>query len=187
MPILKKPQAQNQPKPPPQKFAPGKPAPKPDPTDDIPMKHQGGGGDAFAKRFNTSDTKGKFVPPEPGTYNALITEAQTSREGEGVKETCFFELTITDDLNDMQGKTCRIYFNFSDEEGDEMPGMPFFKSALEMLGSDTELRSWEHLEEIVSTIGATQPWVIIDVKKKGKYTNVFLNSVPENQDNKPSL
>lgn len=146
------------------------------------MKH---GSDAFSKRFNSSDGKAAFIPPEPGQYNALITEIQATRDDEGVKETVYIECTITDDSD--PGKTARIYFNFSDVEGKEGSGMPFFKSALKMLGFDEELKSWDHLQEVCASVVEQQPWVIIDVKQKGKYTNIYLNSVPEDQDSKPAL
>ena len=141
--------------------------------------------DAFAERANAAGQKGGYVPPEPGTYNALITEIQATRDDEGKNEAVFIEATITDD--EAPGKKCRIYFNFSDAEGNEKPGMPFFNQARSMLGWDEPLESWDDMVEKLAEIAAQQVWVVIEVKKKGQWTNIFLNSVPENQDEKPAL
>lgn len=142
--------------------------------------------DPFAAKYNATDasTKGGYVPPLPGDYNTLLTAAQAEVDGE--KRTAYFEFTIVDD-GAMEGKTCRIYFNFVDENGNEGQGMPFFKQAMQMLGHDEEIESWDHMVEIITAIAEEVPWVIINVVKKGKWTNVFIDSVPENQDKKPVL
>lgn len=167
MPILKKPQGNAQ---------PGKPTPQQQKS--APKK------DAFAERYEQADAKGGFVPPDPGTYNALITECQATRDDEGVKESVYLECTITDDT--CPGKAIRIYYNLSNEKGEEMPGISFLKSNLEMLRVD-QPTSWDDLQEKLAELAQSQPWVVIDVKQKGKYTNCYLSSVPEDQDNKPSL
>jgi hypothetical protein len=176
MPILKK--------------TPARPAaPATDKEDNIPMKHGTGGKpvkrDAFAERFEQTEAaaKGTYVPPPPGTYNALITEAQY--EEEDPMERAYFEATIVDH-KELQGKTMRIYYGFVSEDGSEGSGMPYFKSNLSMLGYE-RLASKEECKEVLQQIAEEQPWIIIDVKKRGKYTNVYLSSVPEDQANKPSL
>ncbi len=141
--------------------------------------------DVFAERVNAAGQKGGYVPPEPGTYNALITEIQATRDDEGKNEAVFIEVTITDD--EAPGKKARIYFNFTDAEGIEKSGMPFFNQARSMLGWDEDLESWDSMVDKLAEIATQQPWVVIEVKKKGKWTNIFLNSVPENQDEKPAL
>lgn len=164
MPILKKPQTPaNAPKPAPSKAKV----------------------DAFAERANAAGSKGGFIPPEPGVYNALITEIVPNRDDEGKGESVYIEVTITDDS--APGKACRIYFNFTDADGNDLPGYSFFNSARSMLGWDEPLESWDSMVEKLAEIAEQQPWVVVEVKKKGKYTNVYLQSVPENQDDKPSL
>lgn len=144
--------------------------------------------DAFAQKLAETDAQsgGQWTPPPPGTYNALITEAQGEVDGD--KTDAYFELTIVDH-DELAGKTCRIYFNFTGEDGEEKSGMPYFKQALEMLGVNVEesVTSWESMCEVIAEIAAEQTWVIIDVKKKGKWTNVFLSSVPEEQSQKPEM
>jgi len=182
MPILKKPATQNQPK--------GgntfgkKPAPTPkEKPDDVP-DNPSGKKDSWGKRFEDTEGKGGYNPPPPGTYNALITEAQASRDDEGVNEAVYFEVTITDE--ELAGKTSRIYYNFTNDKGEESTGMPFFKMALEMLGAESP-ESWEAVEALCAELSEQQPWVIIQCKKRGPKVFTNLDSVPSNQDEKPSL
>lgn len=179
MPILKKPGAAGQPaKPQPAAAQPGRPAPGGKPA--APK------GDAFAARYAQTDAAagGGYVPPVPGSYNALITEAQGVVDGDATS--AYLECTICDDVNEMQGKTCRIYFNFTDEDGNEAAGMPYFKSAMTQLGQTDDFGSWDEMVEFLAELARQEVWVVIDVKKKGKWTNIYLASVPEDQDSKPS-
>lgn len=180
MPILKKKPTQSTP-------------PATEKEDNIPMEPKTSskafGGtkkqDAFAQRYNETEAseKGAYVPPPPGTYSALITEAQY--ESEDPMERAYFEVTIVDHET-VAGKTARMYYGFVNEDGSEGSGMPYFKSALTMLGYSEPISNLEEIQEILAQIAHEQPWIIIDVKKKGKYTNVFLSSVPEDQENKPT-
>lgn len=144
--------------------------------------------DAFAQKLAETDASvgGQWTPPPVGTYNALVTEAQGEVDGD--KTDAYFELTIVDH-EELAGKTCRIYFNFTDENGEEKSGMPYFKQALEMFGINVEesVTSWDKMCEVIAGIAEENVWCVIDVKKKGKYTNIFLSSVPEDQSQKPSL
>lgn len=144
--------------------------------------------DAFAQKMAETEANegGNWTPPPVGTYSALVTEAQGVVDGD--KTSAYFEVTIVED-EDISGKTCRIYFNFTDENGDEMGGMPYFKQALTMFGidPDKEITSWDSACDILANIAQENMWCHISVKKKGKYTNVFIDDVPENQDEKPAL
>lgn len=144
------------------------------------------GGDAFAQKANATDAsdKGTFIPPDPGTYNALITEVVGQEED---PQSIYIEYTIAGEgAEDMEGKNIRQYFNFTDEDGKDKSAMPFFKQVLAMLGYDEAIESFNQiLEWLVDEHAKNETWVVIDVKKKGKYTNVFLSSVPENQKGKP--
>lgn len=155
-------------------------------TSKNPMK--GPARDAFAEKMAATDATegGVYVPPPPGNYSALVTEAQGVVDGD--KTCAYFECTIVDN-EDLAGKTCRIYFNFTDENGDEATGMPFFKSALVMFGidPDKEITSWDSMCEILAQIAEAQMWCHINVKKKSKWTNIYLDDVPEDQDSKPKL
>lgn len=142
--------------------------------------------DAFAERYNSTEAneKGAYVPPPPGTYEVLITEAQYINEDP--KEFVYLEVTIVNHET-LDGKTARIYYTFTDEDGNAATGLPYFKSHMIMLGYADDLTSIDELQHRLAEIAEQQIWAVIDVKKKGKWTNVYLSSVPENQDEKPSL
>lgn len=176
MPLLKKPTTP----------APKGEAPAPQQSQSRPAPGGGVKKDVFAQKYAQTDAEsgGGYVPPIPGTYNALITEAQGVIDGE--KTTAFLECMICDEENNMQGKQCRIYFNFTDDKGNDMQGLPYFKSAMQQLGVAEDFKSWDAMCETLAEIAQQQMWVVIDVKKKGKWTNIYLSSVPENQNEKPA-
>ncbi len=144
--------------------------------------------DAFAEKLAQTESSagGQWTPPPVGTYNALVTEAQGVVDDQ--KTSAYFEFTIVDH-EELAGKTCRIYFNFTNEDGEEMQGMPYFRQALEMFGInvDETVMSWDAMCEAIAGVAEQNMWGVISVKKKGKFTNIFLDSVPENQDEKPAL
>lgn len=146
--------------------------------------------DSFAARFAAADSKtGGFTPPLPGQYNAIIYAAVAERESEGIKETAYLEYTIHEEEPNapMHSKTARIYYNFTKEDGTEGTGMPYFKAMLEMFGYDTDIQSWEQMEDVLAELEKEEWWIVVDVKKKGAYTNSFINAVPEDQKNKPKF
>lgn len=170
MPILKKPNGGQPSKPAQQQPAKG-----------------GKASDPFAKKYAETDAQegSGWVPPPPGQYNCLITEGQGVQDGD--KTSAYLEFVICDEEPEAaHGKTARIYWNFTDENGDDMPGMAYFKSAMTMLGHDEQFGSWDEMCEALAAIAGEEMWVIIDVKKKGKYTNCYLSSVPEDQSQKPA-
>lgn len=145
--------------------------------------------DAFAEKLAQTEAAegGNWVPPPPGSYNALVTEGQGEVDGD--KTTAYLEFTICEEDNDaVHGKTARIYFNFTDENGEDKGGMPYFKQAMQMFGidPDTEITSWDAMCGKLAELAEQQAWAVIDVKKKGKYTNIYLSSVPEDQSGKPA-
>lgn len=144
-----------------------------------PNKAKGGGNDAFAKKYSETEAGqgGGWVPPDPGQYNAIITEAQYTEDDQ--KTGAYLEVQIQDDGEPMDGKTARIYYNFTDEAGEDKGGMPFFKSNMQMLGRNEDFTSKEEAAEFLASLAQNEQAVIIDVKKKGKYTNIYLNSVPQ--------
>lgn len=152
------------------------------------------GVDPFAAKYAETEaaTGSGYVPPPPGKYEAIIVEAQGVREDEpSQKQYVFFDLVLVNCEDDaLNGKKIKIFFNFTKENGEEDQGMPYFKAANEMLGG-TPPTSWEDMCDTLAEIAKAQLWVNINVvenRKKGKtYTNAYLDSVPENQDDKPEL
>jgi hypothetical protein len=144
--------------------------------------------DAFAQKLAETEAAegGNWVPPPPGSYNALVTEGQGEVDGD--KTTAYLEFTLVEEDNDaVHGKTCRIYFNFTDENGEDKGGMPYFRQAMTMFGIDVEaeINNWEDMCAKLAELAEEQAWCVVDVKKKGKYTNIYLSSVPEDQSEKP--
>lgn len=187
MPILKKPAA-GQPAKPAAPARPGNPAQRL-PVRPAQAEAEEDPTDAFAQRYAGTEATagGGYVPPPPGTYNVLITEGQGVVDGKATS--AYLELTICSDVDGdetLQGKTCRMYFNFTDENGKEATGWPYFKSAMQQLGYPDDFESWAAMTDALAELANQQIWCVIDVKKKGKWTNVFLSSVPENQDEKPA-
>lgn len=146
--------------------------------------------DPFAAKYAETDTAtgSGYVPPPPGKYEALIVEAQGVREDEpNKKEYVYLELVIVNcEDEELNGKKIRIFYNFTDTDGTKMPGMPYFKAANEMLGGSPPT-SWDDMCDTLAEIAKEQIWVNINIITKGKYTNAYLDSVPENQDDKPDM
>lgn len=168
MPILKKPNPTT-----------GKPAAKPTAS---------GPQDDFARRYAATEPakKGGFVPPEPGSYNALIVEGQYQRDGDETK--AYIEVQIVDEDVPSSGKNCRIYYNFTKADGSDAGSMPYFRKDASLFGKDDEFTSEEDCAEFLAELAKAQIWVVINVVlSKGKYTNIYLDSVPENQSDKPAL
>lgn len=160
---------------------------KPNPTAGKPTAKSAAQTDPFAAKYaETEASKSKgFVPPEPGSYNALIVEGQYQRDGDETK--AYIEVQIVDPDVTSSGKNCRIYWNFTKADGSEGTGMPYFKSNMQLLGREDDFLSEDDCAEFLAELAKEQVWVMINVVKKGQYTNIYLDSVPENQDNKPDL
>lgn len=143
--------------------------------------------DPFAAKYAETEAAkgGGFVPPKPGTYNTILVEGQGVVDGD--KTAAFITVQIVDEDEEDAGKNCRIYWNFTDENGQEASGMPYFKSNMQMLGVNKEFQSWDDMCETLAELAKEQPWLIINVVKKGDWTNIYLQSVPENQNEKPDL
>lgn len=152
-----------------------------------PASTKGKTADPFAAKYAETEAAkgGGFVPPAPGTYNAIIYEGQGIVDGE--KTAAYIGIQIVDKDVDDAGKNCRIYWNFTDENGQDASGMPYFKSNMTMLGKEGDFESWDDMLKFLAEIAKEQMWIIIDVRKKKEYTNIYLSSVPENQAEKPDL
>jgi hypothetical protein len=149
--------------------------------------------DAFGQRLSEIDAKEgrSWNAPLPGTYNALIVEAQGVTDN--LKQAAYLEVIIADEEPASEyGKKCRIYWNFFNDKGEEnTDGMAYFKSAFAMLGYETPT-TWDGMCEDLAAMAAEGMWVIITVAEAKKSTkagavNVYLDSVPDNQDEKPAM
>lgn len=143
--------------------------------------------DVFAQKFAEADSsKSGFVQLPPGDYNAFITSAEAIQKD--LETSMYFGVTVVDPENpSVHGKEFRVYFNFTDDKGEEKGGMPFFKKVCEMLGLDEPFTSWAGMVTWLAELVEADPkvWVLIESKKKGKYTNIYISEVPEDQSEAP--
>lgn len=143
--------------------------------------------DAFASKFNAvvPTDKGTYIPPDPGRYQGLITGGELINDPEkGIS--VYFETTITDE-GDFEHKKTRTYFNLFGPDEEELPGCAFFKRTVQMFGLTDEITSMQDVEDFIASTVEAKPWVVIDVKRNGKYTNVYINELLEDQDSKPEI
>lgn len=142
--------------------------------------------DPFAAKYAAAEAgKGGFTPPKPGKYCARLTTCEAVIEGK--RTYAFFEYTITEENDAMQGKTCRQWFNFTNDEGEDETGLPYFKSAMQMLGEGQDFKSWDEMADCLEQVQSECYGVIINVAQKGKYTNIYLSEVPDDQDSVPNV
>lgn len=146
------------------------------------------GADAFMSRLKSATAAPAGFDIIPGQYEALCYKAGEYSEGQ--KEAIWIEFSIVNDQNGkMDGKTGRIYYQIKDKDGLEGNGFEYMKRDLENLGFEMDgytsqadfikgLEAWADQEAV---------WVVIDVKKNGQFTNIYLNSVMDDQASKPDL
>ena len=146
------------------------------------------GGDAFMQKMKSSTGAPSMnFDIKPGQYEALLYTSGIYDEAPP-KEAIFLEFAIVND-DEFGGKTTRIYYNIIDKEGNDGNGYDFLKRDL----STCEFDDFEHnsqadfLEALKKWANETQLWVVVDIKKKGTFTNVYLNSVMDDQSGAPKL
>lgn len=146
--------------------------------------------DPFAAKYAETEavTGSGFVPLPVGDYEGLIIEAQGVREDDpSKKEYAYFEIVVVNCENEtLNGKKIRIFFNFTKEDGSEGEGMPYFKAANEMLGGSAPT-GWDDMCDTLAEIAKEVMWVRFKAVQRKKYTNYFLESVFEEQSEKPEL
>lgn len=147
------------------------------------------GGDAFAAKFNQSakeNTNG-FEPLPVGAWEALCSAGGTY-EKDG-KYGAWLEYTITEECAH-QGKKGRSFFGLEDEEGNVSVGAAILARALSDMGYldlEVGIKSKKHLESILEGIQKNPCWLVILVAVKKGYTNIKVQKIMENQDDKPEL
>lgn len=147
------------------------------------------GADAFMQRLKDAKaaTPGFDVPP--GQYEAIAHKAEYSLFEDSQKEAVFIEFAIVND-DKIAGKTTRVYYNLIGKDGSEGQGYEYMKRDLEMVGCDAidiSDNKDEFTENLKNWFDENKPWVVIDVKKNGQFTNVYLNSMMDDQEGKPEL
>lgn len=164
--------------------------------DDAEEKPKGkakGSGKSLASAFNSIprlEGGGGGLPI--GSWEVLVTDydvAETDDKGTNA----YIEMTGVNDA-DVEGTTGRKYYNLIDKDGNlQETGVGIFKNDLVTLGVDEDEIVVED-ETFVNDVGAILkklckrgPWAAIKVveAKKAGYTNIYINGLMPDQDEKP--
>lgn len=173
--------AEAEPEPEPEK--PAKPAGK------RPSNAPKGKGSSLAAIYNKSkpapDGGGGGFPK--GKWQALIVGGELEEVKEGGIRGLFHLVGVGDD--EVEGKKGRLSYVLVTPEGEEAEGMQYFKRDLVKLGlEDVEFSSEDEITEALETIGNNETWVNVSAvpqKTNPQYTNIFLDSVEDDQSAKP--
>lgn len=148
-----------------------------------------GKGSSLAAIYNKSkpapDGGGGGFPK--GKWQALIISGELEEVKEGGIRALFHLVGVGDD--EVEGKKGRLSYVLVTPEGEEAEGMQYFKRDLVKLGlEDVEFSSEDEITEALETIGNNETWVNVSAvpqKTNTQYTNIFLDSVEDDQSAKP--
>ncbi len=145
--------------------------------------------DPFAEKFNAAardPNAGGFSSLPLGKWEALTLKGGIlHKDG---KTMGWIEFGISQEEGGHDGKTGRAFYSLLDANEEIQRGAEFLaRNLADMNYVDPEkgITSLDEVESILNSIEEDSRWVIIEVKKSGQYTNIFLSSVMENQDEKP--
>lgn len=148
-------------------------------------KKKKGGGDSLASAFNKAKPAAVGGGLPEGQFEALITGAEVRKDDNGTFVDFEATLVNTDDA-EHDGRTGRMSYMLLDADGDEAPGMGYFKRDLALLGQETEFEDDDEFEAALEGLAEEEPWMSITVKQnKQGYSNIYLNGLQEDQEDKP--
>jgi len=155
-------------------------------------KQASGKTDAFAAKFNKAvkdNPGGNFESLPVGVWECLASKGGIL-EKDG-KEIAWIDFTVVQEGASCFEKSGRAFYQLEDEEGNINDiGVAILARALgdmQKLDIDIGLQSKEQLKEILASFEKETVWVTIRVTVKKGYTNIRLEKVMEDQDNKPEL
>lgn len=140
------------------------------------------GGRSRADMFRNAPKAEGFDFPV-GQYTGILHECVFLVDGE--KESVQFKVEVNDG-GEQDGKTVSMFYNFFDENGKQMRGMEFFKKDIDTLEEDVDAFVEAYAEgndafvDRLRMLGDERKEVVIEVKKKGGYTNVYLQGLTQN-------
>lgn len=141
-------------------------------------------GTSFAKLFNEAEPADVISGFPDGNWEALIIGGEVN-EDEEKGTSVYLEFVGVNDEK-IEGKTQRTYYQLADAEGAGLPGLNYFKRDLTMLGyDDVEIEDVADLQPILDGIAGEEYWVSIQVKSKKGYSNIYLQGLMDDQDDKP--
>lgn len=142
---------------------------------------------SLASLFENAEESGGSV--KPGRYEALITGVSDRDTDKGLSVS--FECTIVNHES-MTGRKAFLNYGITkadpDNEGEFLPsgGIGFLKRDMKFFGVDDFVPAdKDEMIEAMQKIADDEVWINIEIKKKGEYTNTFLQDVNEDQDEKP--
>ena len=121
-----------------------------------------------------------------GKFEALATEGgKLEKDG---RWSAWIDFTLTE--GEAEGQKGRSFFFVENDEGDIQVGASILHRMLAQMGyvdADEPFHSKDHIEELLAEIAINPCWVVIKVAVKAGYTNIYLDKVMENQDEKPTI
>lgn len=139
------------------------------------------GGQSRADLFRNAPKAEGFDFPV-GQYVGILTDCVVLTDGQ--KESVQFKVEV-DDGGEQDGKTVSMFYNFFDENGTQMRGMEFFKKDIETLEEEVDsfIEAYSDspaaFEDRLRVLAEERKRVVIEVKKKGQYTNVYLQGLSQ--------
>lgn len=140
---------------------------------------QVGGADAFAERFNNAEGK-PLIGVQPGLYEMKIIDGVYEQDKDSQKEAAYFELEVQNDDEGNDGKTCRIYYNFVDKDGNMQPGFDFLARDLNTMGMRNKIKDRQDLEILLKEVVDAEKVVRVQAKQNKKdkqYVNYYVQGV----------
>lgn len=168
---------------------PAKPAKKTPTKKESAKPEKGKKLDAFAEQFRNTKAAAAGGFLADGDYEGLIVSIDYKEGDKG--DSVGIKYTVVNNADeDLNGKSAVSFYNVTDEEGNIAQGLEYLKRDLALLGVDADTQDAvtckEDFTELLSNLAEEQKWVEFQVKTK-KYTNVYLKSVFDNQEDKPLL
>ena len=112
--------------------------------------------------------------PEDGRYPVAVTMATIGESQSSGRLQITWEYLFLD--GDYKGRTFRSYDGLDREEG-----LPYIMRRIESMGYDAP-DAYDELEGLLETITKRKPFIRIQVKTKGEFTNVYVMGVLEREN-----
>lgn len=153
----------------------------------------GGKVDSFAAKFNKAvkdnPSSGNFENLPVGVWESLASKGGIL-EKDG-KEIAWIDFTVVQEGAPCFEKSGRAFYQLEDETGEVNEiGVAILARALgdmQKLDIEEGLQSKDQLKEILASFEKETVWVTIRVTVKKGYTNIRLEKVMDDQDNRPEL
>lgn len=130
---------------------------------------------SLASLFDETDMSEASNLLSEGEHEVRLNSIEIS-EKPGKGAAAFMEVESID--GDEEGKKGRQMYKLTDEDGAKQVGMAYLKRDLALLGYEDV--SGEDLVSTLEELTNEQPMLIVNVKKNGQYTNIYIQGLAEN-------